>query len=182
MESSFIGTTTYAITDKWSIFGEGQVFFRNIEGVPNDIQFGLGGAYLLNKNIQIDLSGRMIKYLDREGSTYLLSSGISWRLDRHKDKIIKTKTDNSEPKTKEKKGFFNTITFGLFAKDKATASGSKKMRAVKTTKAKSRNLTPPVNKKAKKAREKQNKRLIKEQKKRDKAMIKYNKKQEKARD
>jgi hypothetical protein len=178
-ENSFIGTSTYALTEKWSVFGEGQLFFRN--STPNDIQFGAGGAYLIHNNMQADLSFRMI-FDERGDNTYLVGGGLSWRLDRHKDRIIKTKTDNSEPKSKEKKGFFNTITFGLFAKDKATASGSKKMRTVKTTKAKSRNLTPPVNKKAKKAREKQNKRLIKEQKKRDKAMIKYNKKQEKARD
>ncbi len=178
-ENSFIGTTTYALTEKWSVFGEGQLFFRKT--TPNDIQFGAGGAYLVNNNLQADLSFRMI-FDERGDNTYLIGGGLSWRLDRHKDKIIKSKTDNSEPKTKEKKGFFTMITFGLFAKDKATTSGSTKMRTVKTSKAKSRNLTPPVNKKAKRARNKQNKRLIKEQKKRDKAMIKYNKKQGKARD
>ena len=177
-ESSFIGTTTYALTEKWSVFGEGQLFFRNQKGVPNDIQFGAGGAYLINNNLQADLSFRMI--LDERGdNTYLMGGGLAWRLDRHKDKIIRSKTDNSEVKTKEKKGFFNTITFGLFAGNKAS-SGSKKMRSVKTTKAKSRTLTPPVNKKAQKARNKQNKKLIKEQNKREKAQIKYNKKAQKA--
>ena len=176
MESSFIGTTTYAVSEKWSVFGEGQVFFRNIKGVPNDIQFGLGGAYLINKNIQVDLSGRMIKYIDREGSTYLFNSGISWRLDRHKDKIIKSKTNNNEVKPeKEYRSFFDKITFGLFT-GSAKASSNKKMRTVKTSKAKTRTLTPPVNKKAQKARNKQNKRLIKEQRKREKSQIKYNKK------
>ncbi len=174
-ENSFIGTTTYALTEKWSVFGEGQLFFRKT--TPNDIQFGAGGAYLINNNLQADLSFRMI--LDERGdNTYLIGGGLAWRLDRHKDKILRSKTDNSEPKTKEKKGFFNTITFGLFAGEKASSS-SNKMRSVKTSKAKSRNLTPPVNKKAKKARNKQNKKLIKEQKKREKAQIKYNKKAQK---
>ncbi len=177
-ENSFIGTTTYALTQKISIFGEGQMFFRNQEGAPNDIQFGAGGAYLINNNLQADLSFRMI--LDERGdNTYLIGGGLAWRLDRHKDKILRSKTDSSKSKNKEKKGFFNTITFGLFSGEK-TSSSSKKMRSVKTSKAKSRTLTPPVNKKAKKARNKQNKKLIKEQKKREKAQIKYNKKAQKA--
>jgi len=178
-ENSFIGTTTYALTEKWSVFGEGQLFFR--KNTPNDVQFGAGGAYLINNNLQADLSFRMI--LDERGdNTYLMGGGLSWRLDNHKDKIIKSKTNNNEAKPeKEDRSFFNKITFGLFAGG-STASGNKKMRTVKTSKAKTRTLNPPVNKKAKRAREKQNKRLIKEQKKRDKAMIKYNKKQEKAKD
>lgn len=178
-ENSFIGTTTYAFTEKWSVFGEGQLFFR--KSTPNDVQFGAGGAYLINSNLQADISFRMI--LDERGdNTYLIGGGLSWRLDRHKDKIKKSKTNNNEAKPKdENRSFFDKITFGLFAGG-AKASSNNKMRTVKTTKAKTRTLTPPVNKKAKRARDKQNKRLIKEQKKRDKAMIKYNKKQEKAKD
>ncbi len=178
-ENSFIGTTTYSLTEKWSVFGEGQVFFR--KSTPNDIQFGAGGAYLINNNMQADLSFRMI--LDERGdNTYLIGGGLSWRLDGHKDKIIKAKTNNDEVRPEnEDRSFFDKITFGLFA-GSAKASSNSKMRTVKTSKAKTRTLTPPVNKKAKKAREKQNKRLIKEQNKRDKAMIKHNKKLEKARD
>ena len=178
-ENSFILTTTYTLTRQWSIFGEGQAFLR--KNVPNDFQFGAGGAYLINNNIQADFSARMI-YDERGDNSFIFGGGLSWRLDNHKDKIIRNKTDNNEPKLEgEKKGFLNTITFGLFA-GKKKSSSSKKMRSVKTSKAKTRSLEPPVNKKAQKAKKKNNKRLIKEQKKREKAQKKYNKKVEKAKD
>ena len=173
-ENSYIITVTYTLAEKWSIFGENQGFFR--KNVPNDFQFGAGGAYLINKNMQADLSGRMI-FDERGDNTYIIGGGISWRLDNHKDKIISGKTNNDEDNvTKEKKSFFNTITFGLFAGNKSSNKGQ--MRNVKTSKAKTRSLEAPVNKKAQKARKKQNDRLVKEQKKKEKAQKKYNKKSE----
>lgn len=177
-ENSFILTSTYALTEQWSVFGEGQAFFR--KNVPNDFQFGTGAAYLVNKNIQADFSVRMV-YDERGDNTFLFGGGVSWRLDRYKDKIIKHKADNSENKLeKENKGFFNKITFGLFTGDnKASTSSNKKMRNVKTSKVKTRSLKPPVNKKAQKAKKKSNKRLIKQQKQREKAQKKHNKKSEK---
>lgn len=175
-ENSYILTVTYALTEQFSVFGENQGFFR--KNVPNDFQFGAGGAYLINKDMQADLSARMI--LDERGdNTYIIGGGLSWRLDRHKDKLIVNKTNNDEEGVaKPKRGFFNTITFGLFA-GKEQYSQNGKMREVKTRSAKTRSLEPPVNKKARKARKKQNKQLVKEQKKRDKAEKKYNKKSEK---
>ncbi|NOQ92456.1 MAG: transporter [Flavobacteriaceae bacterium] len=175
-ENSFILTSTYALTQQWSVFGEGQGFFR--KNVPNDFQFGAGAAYLVNNNIQADLSARMI-YDERGDNTFLFGGGISWRLDRHKDKIIKHKADNNEIKLEEDKSFFNKITFGLFAGGDKSSS-NKKMRNVKTSKAKTRSLEPPVNKKAQKAKKKNNKRLIKQQKEKEKAQKKYNKKSEKS--
>ncbi len=176
-ENSFILTSTYALTQQWSVFGEGQGFFR--KNVPNDFQFGAGAAYLVSNNIQADFSARMI-YDERGDNTFLFGGGVSWRLDRHKDKIIKHKADNNETKLEEEnKGFFNKITFGLFAGGN-TSSNNKKMRNVKTSKAKTRSLEPPVNKKAQKAKKKNNKRLIKQQKEKEKAQKKYNKKLEKS--
>jgi hypothetical protein len=173
-ENSYIVTVTYSLTDKWSVFGENQGFMR--KNVPNDFQFGAGGAYLLNKNMQVDFSARII-YDERNDSSYLIGGGLSWRLDKHQDKMIINKTDNNETiLDQDKKGFFGRMfDWGLF-------DGSRKARKgtdVKTTKAKTRSLTPPVNKKAQKARKKNNKRLIEEQKKREKAQKKYNKKLEK---
>ena len=175
-ENSYILTVTYALTEQFSVFGENQGFFR--KNVPNDFQFGAGGAYLINKDMQADLSARMI-FDERGDNTYIIGGGLSWRLDRHKDKLIVNKTNNDEEGVaKPKRGFFNTITFGLFAgKDQYSQNG--KMREVKTRSAKTRSLEPPVNKKARKARKKQNKQLVKEQKKREKAEKKYNKKSEK---
>lgn len=172
-ENTYIATVTYTLHEKWSIFGENQGFFR--KNVPNDFQFGAGGAYLINPNMQADLSARMI-FDERGDNTYLIGGGISWRLDKHKDKIIVGEVDNNDESImpKEKKSFWTTITFGLFAGNKSTNTG--KMRNVKTSKVKTRSLEPPVNKKAQKARKKQNKMQVKQNKKKEKAEKKSNKK------
>ena len=169
-ENSYILTVTYAINEQFSVFGENQGFFR--KNVPNDYQFGAGGAYLINKNMQADLSARMI-FDERGDNTYIIGGGLSWRLDRHKDKLIVNEVNNDEEGVaKPKKSFWNTITFGLFAGNNQYSQNGK-MRQVKTRSAKTRSLEPPVNKKAQKARKKQEKRLAKERKKRDKAEKKY---------
>lgn len=171
-ENSYIATVTYTLQEKWSIFGENQGFFR--KNVPNDFQFGAGGAYLINPNMQADVSARVI-FDERGDNTYLVGAGVSWRLDKHKDKIITGNTNNDENSmVKEKKSFFNTITFGLFEGNRSTQKG--KMRKVKSANVKTRDLQAPINKKAQKARKKQNKRLIQEQKKKEKAQKKYSKK------
>ena len=175
-ENSYIATVTYAINPKFSVFGENQGFFR--KNVPNDFQFGAGGAYLINKDMQVDLSARMI--LDERGdNTYIIGGGLSWRLDRHQDKLIVNEVNNDEEGiATPKRSFWSTITFGLFDGSNQYSQNGK-MRDVKTRSAKTRSLEPPVNKKAQKARKKQNKKLIKEQKKREKAEKKYEKKIEK---
>ena len=175
-ENSYIATVTYAINPKFSVFGENQGFFR--KNVPNDFQFGAGGAYLINKDMQVDLSARMI--LDERGdNTYIIGGGLSWRLDRHQDKLIVNEVNNDEEGiATPKRSFWSTITFGLFDGSNQYSQNGK-MRDVKTRSAKTRSLEPPVNKKAQTARKKQNKKLIKEQKKREKAEKKYEKKIEK---
>ena len=174
-ENSYIITLTYSLHQNWSIFGENQGFLR--KNVPNDFQFGAGGAYLINPNMQADLSARMI-FDERGDNTYLIGGGLSWRLDNHKDKIILGDVENSDESMmpKQKKSFWNTITFGLFAGGKSSNNG--KMREVKTSKVKTRDINAPVNKKAQKARKKANQRLVKEQKQKEKAQKKYNKKSE----
>ncbi len=174
-ENTYILTATYTLTEKLSVFAEHQGFFR--KNIPNDYQLGGGAAYLINKNLQIDASFRTI--LDeRDDFTYFMGGGLSWRIDRHQDKIIKNKIDNDDTLTNEKKGFFGGISAavgGLFSGGK---SKSGKKGNVKEVKVKSRNLTPPVNKKANKARKKQNKQLVKQQKKKEKADRKSSKGQE----
>ncbi|MEN8187387.1 MAG: transporter, partial [Bacteroidota bacterium] len=172
-ENSFILTTTYALNKKWSIFGEGQAFYR--KNVPNDYQFGAGGAYLLNKDMQVDLSARMI-YDERGDNTLLFGGGMSWRLDKHQDKIIQKKNElNPVEKTlsdyDSKKGFWAGVT-GIFTFEwlKSNKKSSKtNRRKVKTSKVKKRDLEAPVNKKAQKAKKKRNKHLIKQQKQKEKA-------------
>ena len=174
-ENSYILTATYAFSERWSAFIENQGVFR--KNVPNDFQAGLGGVFLINKNMQVDVSFRSI-IDERSDFSYLAGAGISWRLDRHKDRIIKTKVNNGEESMSgEKTGFFartGAAIGGLFSGNKSNGSGK---RGVKSVRAKERTLTPPVNKKAQKAKKKQNKQLIKQQKSKEKAEKKYDKSQ-----
>ena len=173
-ENSYILTATYAFTDKWSAFVDHQGVFR--KNTPNDYQLGIGGAYLYNKNLQIDVSFRSV-IDERSDFSYLAAAGLSWRIDRHKDKIIVGKLNNDEDSMNpEKTGFFGrmkTSIGGLFSGKNSNGSGQTE---VKTRSAKTRSLTPPVNKKAVKAREKQRKQLEKQNKSVEKAENKYNKK------
>lgn len=172
-ENSYILTATYSLSEQWSAFAEHQGFFR--KNIPNDYQLGAGTAYLLNKNLQLDVSFRTI--LDeRDDFTYLIGGGMSWRIDRHKDKIIQNKVDNSDSTASEKKGFFGGIAAGVGGMFSGKKSKSKQ-EDVKEVKVKSRDLAPPVNKKANKARKKQNKQLVKQQKKKEKAERKTDKNQ-----
>ena len=126
----------------------------------------------------VALAARTCFFDERGDNTYLVGGGVSWRLDRHKDKVIQTNMENDEPEVaSEKKSFLNTITFGLFAGNKRR--NTTKMPEVRSYDVKPRDLEPPVNKKAQKARKKENKRLIKEQKRKEKAEKKYSKKSEK---
>ena len=145
-ENSYIITLTYTVHQNWSIFAENQGFMR--KSVPNDFQFGAGGAYLINKNMQADLSARII-FDERGDNTYIVGGGVSWRLDKHQDKIIVGEVDNDEINMpKEDKSFWDTITFGLFAGGKKSNNGQ--MRSVKSAKVKTRDIQAPVNKKAQK--------------------------------
>lgn len=172
-ENSYILTATYAFSQHWSAFAEHQGFFR--KNIPNDYQLGAGAVYLLNSNLQLDASFRTI--LDeRDDFTYIIGGGVSWRIDRHKDKIIQNKADNNDSSASDKKGFFGGISAavgGLFSGKKS----NKGQDDVKEVNVKSRDLTPPVNKKANKARKKQNKQQVKQQKKIEKAERKSDKNQ-----
>ena len=103
-EYSFIATTTYTLSEKISVFGEGQVFQR--KDVPNDYQFGIGGAYLWNKDMQLDGSARFIKD-ERGDHTFLVGLGFSWRLDKHEDQFKLIGSDGNVTKDKKEGNFFS---------------------------------------------------------------------------
>ncbi len=115
----YISTLSYSMTDRFSIFGETQgMFTKNTK----EFLFGGGFAYLPTKNMQIDIFARHeieFDYLNLYGGL-----GFSWRLDRHKDKVIykKSNKDVGSGKIGAKKGNFFSR---LFKKKK---SGSKKRR------------------------------------------------------
>jgi len=158
-EYSFIATTTYSLSAKVSVFGEGQVFQR--KDVPNDYQFGIGGAYLLNKDMQVDGSARFIND-ERGDHTFLVGIGFSWRLDKHEDQF-KLIGSNGDLTDKKKEGNFFSRLLG---KNKT----AKQQRDVKTVKAKKRKVKKLKPKKSKKQirEEKEAKKRLKESKKQQK--------------
>ncbi len=83
LQYSYVLTSTLAVTEKWSIFGEHQGLFS--KNKDSEYQFGGGLAYLFTDNIQLDISGRA-SLISNEFSTYYVSLGGSWRMDKHQDK------------------------------------------------------------------------------------------------
>jgi len=153
-EYSYIITATYSLNNQISVFGENQGFFR--KNVPNDYQFGLGGAYLISKNMQVDTSVRFIKD-ERGDHTFLAGAGVSWRIDKHEDQFKLIDSQGNVTKDKGEGGFFSRLFGG--------GNKSDKQRKVKTVKAKKRKVK--VNKPSKKDKklEKEAKKKAKEEKK-----------------
>ncbi len=166
-ENSFIITATYSLTEKIAIFGESQGFLR--KNVPNDFQYGAGGAYLLNNNLQVDASLRFISD-ERGDDTFLVGAGLSWRLDRHKDKFNVVDSEGKVTKSKKEGGGFFSRLFNK--KDKK----QRKVKKVKAKKQKIKKLKPKMSKAQKKI-EKEQKKNAKAAKKEAKALKKQKKKE-----
>ena len=132
MEFGYILTATYAVNTKWSIFGENQGVFSKYKN--NEFQFGAGTAYLLNNNVQFDISARSDFFADK--LNYYLALGGSWRLDRH------TEEHKSEDVLQgEKQGSFFSRLFkkkGRGKHKKVKKIKSRKRKIKKTTKDKKR--------------------------------------------
>ena len=155
-ENSYILTGTYSLSDKISLFGEHQGIFKG-DDIPNDFQFGLGTAYLLAKDKQVDLSLRRIS--DRDGSAFLVSAGFAWRIDKHNDKF-KLLGSDGKAVDDDKKGFFGRL-FSKKTKDEKL----RKVKKVKAKKRKIKKIEAPKKTKAEKRRQKEElKKLKKEQK------------------
>lgn len=73
-----IGTLTYSHRDRWSFYGEYQL---DDSVLYRDLTFGAGAAYLLNKNMQLDVAVQT----NRKETPHLFSAGIglSYRIDKH---------------------------------------------------------------------------------------------------
>ena len=156
-ENSFIITTTYALTENVSAFAEFQGFLR--KNVPNDFQYGIGGAYLLHKNLQVDAAFRYIKD-ERGDDTYFAGAGFAWRLDRHTDSYNTLNDDGEVTKQESDGGFFSRL---FSKKDKK----QRKVKKVKAGKKKVKALKPKQTK-AQKRLEKEAKKKAKEDKKQQK--------------
>lgn len=105
---SYILTLTYALNNRWSIFGEHQGdFFKNSR---NDFHIAAGAAYLFTRDLQVDAAVRT--NFNATESLLLASVGASYRFDWHQDKEIFVDENGNEMKPQKKGGFFK----GLFKK------------------------------------------------------------------
>ncbi|WP_111307068.1 transporter [Confluentibacter sediminis] len=82
---SYILTLTHSFNPKWVVFGETQ-------GIKSDFYadnlFRFGGAYLWNKDFQLDTA---VTFNTKDTpSVFSVNFGMSYRLDFHKDKEIKS--------------------------------------------------------------------------------------------
>lgn len=78
---SFILTITKSVTDQWAVFGESQNISSDFYA-DNLVRFG--GAYLWNKNFQLDTA---FAFNTKDTpSVFGVTLGASYRLDFHKDK------------------------------------------------------------------------------------------------
>jgi len=96
-ELNYIISVSHAFRNpKWSVFGEHQ-------GIDSDrysdALFRSGIAHLFSPNFQVDASiGVSIK---NTPSRYFVNAGLSYRLDFHKDPLVKVEAKDSEPKIKK---------------------------------------------------------------------------------
>lgn len=153
-EYAFILTTTYSFTEKISAFGEGHVLFP--ANSQYDIQFGLGGAYLLSKDMQIDVASRFIK--DEYGDhTFYFGVGGSWRLDKHTDKYQLLDADGNLNEKKEG-NFFSRLLGKNNDEPRKVKQVKAKKRKVKELKSrKDKELAKKAKKDAKEARKNEKK-------------------------
>ena len=134
-EFSYIITGTYNFNDYWSSFFENQTVF---EKNKNNTNLGTGLAYLYNKNLQINASGRFLFEGRSEG--FYLGLGVSYRINRHEDPY----TDNNEVGTeikdtpisrynKKQGGFFNWF-LNIFKKKDNSRSQRQRIKGTKKRK------------------------------------------------
>ncbi|MFY0604733.1 MAG: transporter [Flavobacteriaceae bacterium] len=159
-ELSYIATATINFDEKWSIFLENQGAKTKFISRGN---VGTGVAYLYNRNIQLNSSLRLV--VEGNATGLYSSLGVSYRIDRHKDKLISDGNGETLPEGKEtryakkkRKGFFGRLfgkVTGIFKKkDKSnkgtTKEGEKETRKRPRRVRKKPSKIKPVKKKKKK--------------------------------
>lgn len=116
-EFQYILTLTKSISDQWVLFGETQ-------GIKSDFYadnlFRFGGAYLWNKNFQLDTA---LTFNTKDTpSVFSVNFGVSYRLDFHKDPGL----DNGTSAEEEAERRANKRRSKKKNKDKDGSGGDKK--------------------------------------------------------
>ncbi|TXD48735.1 transporter [Polaribacter sp. IC073] len=135
-EYSYIITATQNFSDRWSAFFENQMVFQEYQ---NNINLGLGLAYLYSKNFQLNTSGRLL--FEGKAQGFYAGLGVSYRINKHEDTYtelddngLKLKDTPISKYNKRKPGFFGRI-FNIFKKkDKNSRSRPKRSRKTRSKK------------------------------------------------
>ena len=94
---NYIAGLTYAISKKFSIFGEYDGRMYKLQ--PKENWGGFGLAYLFSKDLQVDIDAR--KLFSANDNAFYIGLGFSWRADMHKDSYkIKTSDIQENPNAK----------------------------------------------------------------------------------
>ncbi|MDW5288367.1 transporter [Formosa sp. PL04] len=103
----YIFTLTHGFSEKWVAFGEYQGIKSNFYA---DDLFRLGGAYLLNKNLQLDTA---VTFNVKDTPTVLsFNFGASYRMDLHKDKEVEGSKGTSAKEEAERRDSNDYYKFG----------------------------------------------------------------------
>lgn len=100
----YIVTATYVLQENWSIFAENE---GNFNDYSDEFFAGIGLGYLVNQNLQLDVSYRTALNVDLTNPT--ISAGFSWRLDRHTDSYTDLESPDEETIEIQREPFFKRI-------------------------------------------------------------------------
>lgn len=100
----YIVTATYVLAENWSIFAENE---GNFNDYKDTFFAGAGLGYLVNQNLQLDISYR--NALNTDITNPFISAGFSWRLDRHTDSYIDAEGEEMETIQVVREPFFKRL-------------------------------------------------------------------------
>jgi hypothetical protein len=100
----YIVTATYVLHPDWSIFAENE---GNFNDYSDEFFAGIGLGYLVNQNLQLDISYRTALNTDLTNPIY--TAGFSWRLDRHQDSYTDLESPEEETIKIQREPFFKRI-------------------------------------------------------------------------
>ena len=128
-EYSYIVTGTFNFGSRWSSFFENQAIFQKNR---NTFNIGTGLAFLYNKNLQINTSGRFLS--EGAATGFYASFGVSYRINKHNDSYKELDDNGKELKdtpitryNKKRNGFFSRL-FSIFTKKNSKSSKNRPKR------------------------------------------------------
>jgi hypothetical protein len=99
-EVYYVISATQNFSNRWSGFMEHQKIFQNHQ---ENLNYGLGFAYLFSNHLQMNISGRIIQSENVDG--FYSGIGMSYRIDKHQDSFISLDENGQQIKKNPKRGY-----------------------------------------------------------------------------